>query len=344
MNIANPIYDVVFKFMLEDEEVAKSFLSAIIEEEVLEVHFAAQERTLRRPLNKVAEKEDAEDKEKLFLTVCRFDFSAQIATPNGGHKTVMIELQKAKFSSDIMRFRRYLGLHYQNPDNTYGSDNHPKARQIYCIFLLGYDIGIRDCPIIQVDQNIKDGTTKKYLEVTNNEFIEGLHHRSWIVQSDQLKEPYRNDVEKLLSIFGLDDHTVVRHTLQVDENDFPERYVPIIRRLRMASESADVQAEMEMEDDFMEEIQAKERTIAEQSKTIKEDKKALKAKDKKALKAKDKTIKAKDKTIEEDKKALKAKDKTIEKDKKALEEKNKTIEEKDKLIKELKEQLAKSQI
>ncbi|MDR1140474.1 MAG: hypothetical protein LBL62_02200, partial [Planctomycetaceae bacterium] len=103
MHIANPIYDVVFKFMLEDEEVAKSFLSAIIEEEVLEVHFAAQERTLRHPLKEVAAKEETE---KLFLTVCRFDFSAKILTSNGEHKTVMIELQKAKFSSDIMRFRR----------------------------------------------------------------------------------------------------------------------------------------------------------------------------------------------------------------------------------------------
>jgi hypothetical protein len=332
--------------MLEDEEVAKSFLSAIIEEEVLEVHFAAQERTLRQPLNKVAEKEgkeDAEDKEKLFLTVCRFDFSAKIATPNGGHKTVLIELQKAKFSSDIMRFRRYLGLHYQNPDNTYGSDPHKKVRQIYCIFLLGYDIGIRDCPIIQVDQNIKDVTTKKYLEVTDNEFIEGLHHCSWIVQSDQLKQPYRNDVEKLLSIFGLNDQTAIRHILQVDENDFPERYAPIIRRLRMASESADVQAEMEMEDDFMKELQDKERTIAEQSKILKAKDKTIKE-DKKALKEKDKTIKAKDKMIEEDKKALKEKDKTIEAKDKTIEEDKKALEEKDKLIKELKEQLAKSQM
>ncbi|MDR3197898.1 MAG: hypothetical protein LBU34_08535, partial [Planctomycetaceae bacterium] len=53
MYIANPIYDVVFKFMLEDEEVAKSFLSAIIEEEVLELHFATRERTLRLPPDKV---------------------------------------------------------------------------------------------------------------------------------------------------------------------------------------------------------------------------------------------------------------------------------------------------
>ncbi|MDR1141224.1 MAG: hypothetical protein LBL62_05990 [Planctomycetaceae bacterium] len=286
MHIANPIYDVVFKFMLEDEEVAKSFLSAIIEEEVLEVHFAAQERTLRRPRNEVAAKK--EEAETLFLTVCRFDFSAKISTPNGEHKTVMIELQKAKFSSDIMRFRRYLGLHYQNPDNTYGSGEHKKARQIYGIFLLGYDIGIRDCPIIQVDQNIKDGTTKKNLEVTN-EFIESLHHRSWIIQLDQLKQHRRNDAEKLLSIFDPGNSTATHHILQVDENEFPARYNPIIRRLRMASESADVQTEMEMEDDFMKELQDKERSIAE----------------------KDKTIEEKDKTIEEDKKALEEKDKLI---------------------------------
>ncbi|MDR3197004.1 MAG: hypothetical protein LBU34_03955, partial [Planctomycetaceae bacterium] len=53
MYIANPIYDVVFKFMLEDEEVAKTFLSAIIEEEVLELRFATLERTIRRPPDKV---------------------------------------------------------------------------------------------------------------------------------------------------------------------------------------------------------------------------------------------------------------------------------------------------
>jgi len=30
MHIANPIYDVAFKYMLEDHKVAKLFLSAII--------------------------------------------------------------------------------------------------------------------------------------------------------------------------------------------------------------------------------------------------------------------------------------------------------------------------
>jgi DNA repair exonuclease SbcCD ATPase subunit len=254
----------------------------------------------------------------------------------------MIELQKAKFSSDIMRFRRYLGLHYQNPDNTYGSDDHKKARQIYGIFLLGYDIGIRDCPIIQVDPNIKDGTTKKNLKVTN-EFIESLHHRSWIIQLEQLKQHRRNDAEKLLSIFDSGNRTAAHHILQVDENEFPKRYNSIIRRLRMASESADVQTEMEMEDDFMKELQDKERDIAEKDKALEEDKKVIKEKDK-ALEEKDKTIKEKDKTIEEDKKALEEKDKALEEKDKTIEEDKKALEEKDKLIKELKEQLAKSQI
>ncbi|MDR3198759.1 MAG: hypothetical protein LBU34_12900 [Planctomycetaceae bacterium] len=331
MYIANPIYDVVFKFLLEDEEVAKSFLSAIIEEEVLELRFATRERTLRLLPNKENStkntKKSTENAGELFLTVCRFDFSAQIATADGKTKTVMIELQKAKFYSDIMRFRRYLGLHYQNPHNVYGSKKNKKACQIYAIFLLGYDIGVNDCPIIQVDQNIKDGTTKESLEVTN-EFIEGLHHRSWIIQLDQLKQRRRNNVEKLLSLFYQGNRTDNRHLLNVDENEYPETCRPIIRRLRMASGNEDVQAEMEMEDDFMKELQEKEHSVTKHKEALKESKKALKEKDK--------TIEEKNKTIEENKKALEEKDKKIEEEKKIN-------EEKDKLIKELMEQLAKKQ-
>ncbi|MDR3196488.1 MAG: hypothetical protein LBU34_01360, partial [Planctomycetaceae bacterium] len=240
MYIANPIYDVVFKFMLEDEEVAKSFLSAIIEEEVLGLRFATRERTLRRPAKKANTTNNTENNAgtptentgESFLTVCRFDFSAQISTADGKTKTVMIELQKAKFSTDIMRFRRYIGSHYQNEENIYtsGNEQNKKACQIYAIFLLGYDIGVNDCPIIQVDQHIQDGTTKKSLKVTN-EFIEGLHHRSWIIQLDQLKQRCRNDVEKLLSLFDLGTRTSNRHTLKVDENEYPETCRPIIRRL-----------------------------------------------------------------------------------------------------------------
>ncbi|MDR1142558.1 MAG: hypothetical protein LBL62_12775 [Planctomycetaceae bacterium] len=76
-----------------------------------------------------------------------------------------------------------------------------------------------------------------------------------------------------MSLFDPGNRTAARHILQVDENEFLERYNPIIRRLRMASESVDVQTEME--DDFMKELQDKERAIAEKNKLIKELKEQL---------------------------------------------------------------------
>jgi hypothetical protein len=265
--------------MLEDETVAKSFLSAIIGEEVVSLDFSAQERTVRRPKDSSNQENQKEEKEEMFFTVCRFDFSAQIATPGGGFKTVQIELQKAKLASDIMRFRRYLGLHYQNPSNTCvegeGKDKgEKKARQIYCIFLLGYDIGYAKEPVIQVDYSTKSLTTKENLD-KNNEFIQSLHHHSWIVQINQLRRDNRNDLDKLLSIFDQENRTKNEHILNVNEDDFPETYRPIIRRLRMASESEDIQIEMEMEDDYMKELQDKERLLAQKDKIIEEQGRAI---------------------------------------------------------------------
>jgi hypothetical protein len=274
--------------MIEDNRVAKAFLSAIIGEEVLELDFASQERIIRVPSGKESEVEKPLEGSGKNFTVCRFDFSARIATSEGGCKTVLIELQKAKLASDIMRFRRYVGLHYQNPDNSYGEGDSRKARQIYCIFLLGYDIGFPGSVVVSVDSAIRDVTTGKALSGPN-EFTDSLHHRSWIVQTEQLKYHRRTDLEKLLSIFDQDNRTRNHHILNVDEDDFPEKYRPIIRRLRMASESEDMQIEMEMEDDFLKELQDKERAIEEKDRALKEKDEAL-AEQTKALEEKDRAI------------------------------------------------------
>jgi hypothetical protein len=302
MHIANPIYDVVFKFMMEDSRVARAFLSAIIQEKVTDLNFSAQEHTARVPSRKKTGREEELEDSGLNLTVCRFDFSAQIAVPEGGFKTVLIELQKAKLASDIMRFRRYLGLHYQNPDNAYGEDGDRKARQIYCIFLLGYSIDIPGSPVIRVDSKTEDVTTGKALH-GSSEFIRSLHHRSWIVQIEQLKDHRRTDLEKLLSIFDQENRTKNHHILNVDEDDFPEEYRSVIRRLRMAAESEDVRIEMEMEDDYLEELRDKERKIAEKEKALEEKENAMKV-FVKVIEEKDKTLEEQRRLIEELKKQL----------------------------------------
>ena len=311
MNIANPIYDTTFKYMMSDSRVAKTFLSAIIGEKIVELDFAPTEYTLKKGVEK-----SQLDRVLEQITVCRFDFAAKIETENGEYKTIIIELQKAKFATDIMRFRRYLGTMYQSIENT--SDRHRvKARQIYCIYLLNYEIGLSDSPIIKVDYTVSDLTTGEELD-RKNEFIESLNHKSWIVQVRRLKEKRRNELENLLSIFDQDNIADNEHILNIDESHFSDEYQHIIRKLREAYESKQIRVEMQMEDDYIEELRINAEIIAEKEKIIAEKEKSLAEKDK-SLEEKDKSLEEKDKSLEEKDKSLAEKDKENERLKNELE-------------------------
>nr|VFK47960.1 MAG: hypothetical protein BECKTC1821D_GA0114238_10553 [Candidatus Kentron sp. TC] len=123
MRIANPIYDVVFKYLLQNNEIAILILSTIIEEEILALDLPPQETAVTL--------------ENRSFTVYRLDFSARIKTAGGAEKHVIIEIQKAKFATDIMRFRRYLGDQYSKGFPVAG-EKAPKAIPIIGIYFLGY--------------------------------------------------------------------------------------------------------------------------------------------------------------------------------------------------------------
>jgi hypothetical protein len=295
MYIANPIYDVAFKYMLEDNKIAKLFLSAIIGEKITELEFSAQEQTVELPPT---------NKEKTPLTVCRFDFSAKIETENG-FKTVLIELQKAKFLSDLMRFRRYLGINYQKSDNTHSNDPD-KARQIYCLYFLNYGMDLPKAPVLKVNYTVHDAHTGDEFPASG-EFVSGLHHRSWIIQINELKEKRRNDLEKLLSIFDQENKTDVKYILDVDDESIPEEYKVILRRLRKAMEDPKKRREMEIEDEIVRELQDKERQIEETTKALVENKIALAEKTREA-EEKEIALAEKTKEAEQNRKALSEKD------------------------------------
>ena len=310
MRIANPIYDVVFKYMMEDLKVAKTFVSAIIGQEVEELDFCPHEFTVKY-------KKDS-------ITVIRMDFLARIKTPSG-YKAIIIEMQKAQFLSDIQRFRRYIGTQYRSKSNIYKDEKKREhARQIYCIFFLGKGLNVPDVPVLVVTNQVKDRATGKELEI-QNEFIDSLHHRSWIVQISCLKEHRRNDLEKLLYIFDQKNIDDSNHILNVKEEDFPEEFRHIIRRLKQAAESKEIAEQMTAEDEILSEFQNMERQIAEMDEIIDE---------------KDKVIDEKDKVIDEKDKVIDEKDKVIDEKDKALDEKDKVIDEKDKALEEMKKQVA----
>ena len=67
IHIANPIYDSVFKYLIEDERIARTLLSALLKKEVVEVHVRRHEYT-----------NGSRDKISMF----RIDFAAHDVAPS----------------------------------------------------------------------------------------------------------------------------------------------------------------------------------------------------------------------------------------------------------------------
>jgi hypothetical protein len=268
--------------MMEDNAVAKIVVSSIIGEEVLELEPKPQERT--REKLQIGGDDNS-------LTVYRLDFSAKIKIPNG-QKLIHIEMQKASLPTDIPRFRRYLGEQYIDPNNNINTQSGTIGLQIYCIYFLGKDLGI-DAPVLEINTNVKDVATSEIIN-TKSDFIDSLHHKSWIVQISCLKERRRNELEQLLAVFDQSNITRDWHILNVNEEDFPEKFRPIIRRLKSAASDSKVKKQMKAEDEFIRYLQdcirvERDKVIEEKDKTIEEKDKSLAEKDK-SLAEKDREI------------------------------------------------------
>ncbi|MDR2466905.1 MAG: hypothetical protein LBD35_05875 [Prevotellaceae bacterium] len=331
MLIANPIYDVVFEFMMEDEKVAAALISAIIEEEVLSLEPARIEYAIpAAPASRNKKKPKKKKKKAVTITnytVCRLGFSAHISVP-GGQKTVHIEMQKAKFASDIMRFRRNIGALHQSSSNVYKENKTDMTRHIYCIFLIEQDIDLPDHPIVCADSRVTDAVTNDVIEISSNRFIDSLHHRSRVIRINWLRKRHRNDLERLLDVFDQkhrwsDDAKF----LNVNDAKFPKRYRSVFRRLSLAVVNREIMARMEAEYIFLEDARKWERENARKDKIIEEYDKMIEVLE--ALEEKDRTLEELDRVLEE-------KDRT-------LEEIDKALEEKDKYIKELESRFAEMQ-
>jgi hypothetical protein len=183
MVIANPIYDVVFKRMMENDKVAKFFIGTLLEQTIETVTVKPQEFTYNDEL--------------AGLAVFRLDFIATIKTESGELKKVLIEIQKAKNQIDLMRFRNYLGEQYKK-ENTI--DGEKVILPITTIYILGFKLPEITTSCLKVERNYKDLIDKTKLE-TKSDFVEKLTHDSFIVQVDRITGSYKTKLDKLLSVF-----------------------------------------------------------------------------------------------------------------------------------------------
>ncbi len=206
MVIANPIYDVVFKRLMEDDRVAKFFIGTLLEEIIEEVQIKPQEYTYNDKL--------------AGLSVFRLDFIATVRTGENEFKKVLIEIQKAKNPIDLMRFRNYLGEQYKKEDIVEtGNGKQKMALPIVTIYLLGFSLNEITSTAVKVNRQYTDLLTHQIIN-KKSEFIEKLTHDSYVVQLPRIETKLQTKLEKLLSIFEqnyfIDDKSIIKeynHTI-----------------------------------------------------------------------------------------------------------------------------------
>ncbi len=289
MLIANPIYDLAFKYLMDNLEIAKGIIAAIIKEEIVHIDFQAKESTIQLPSK---------------FTFFHLDFIARIRDKQGKSKDVLIELQKTNVPSDIMRFRRYLGSQYRKEEDVVQPDGSSakESLPIVTIYFLGFILSPTLPAVIKVDRQYIDMLSGKTI-TERHDFIECLTHDSYVIQIPGIKLEMKNRLEYVLSIFKQErlvagDNRLKDYAYEIED----ELLQKIIRQLAKAAADNKLLEQMEMEELAQHEYETAfarlERKIEKHEKIIEEKKKTIEEKEK-TIEEKEKTIKAKDKYISE---------------------------------------------
>ncbi|MCX6581116.1 MAG: hypothetical protein NT166_13135 [Candidatus Aminicenantes bacterium] len=277
MLIANPIYDTVFKYLMDNADIAKGIIAAIIGEDIVHLELQAQESHV---------KVDAR------LTYYHLDFIAKIKQKDGRYKTVLIELQKSNNATDLLRFRRYLGEQYKKEEDILeeGDTVTKEPLPLITIYILGYYLSRTLPGVIKVNRNYIDLLAGGVI-AERNEFIECLTHDSYVIQIPGLHLQMKNRLEYVLSIFKqerfiADDHRLKDYTFEIDD----ELLKKILKQLGKAAADKELLRQLEVEEmahreydstfgRFERQLEQKEKTIHEKDRVIGEKEQVIGEKD-----------------------------------------------------------------
>jgi hypothetical protein len=274
--IANPIYDTVFKKLMENERIAKFFLSTLLGENIISVNVHPQEFTYRK---KTEESGKASD-DNIGYSVFRIDFMATIETKEGEWKKILIEVQKSWDEADVIRFRNYLAEQYKRVDKVNGEGI---VLPITTIYILGGKLAEVESPCIKVERNYRDLVHKNPMN-TKSPFVEKLTHDSYVIQAGRItNERYSTKLNELLSLFEQahfireDSEVSKQYTYLSDDKDI--RFITSVLNEMVADPQE--REEIEKEAEALRTIDALfGKTQRKQKRIIEEQAKALEEKDK----------------------------------------------------------------
>ena len=283
--IANPIYDTVFKFLMEDNRVAKILLSALLQKEVVEVQMRQTEYT---------------DSNRSPISMFRLDFAAKVREKDGTERLIMIELQKTWLETETLRFRQYLGTQYLDESNIpEGDDNEDgHALPMVSIYILGHKLGDLQEPVVYVRRRYLDQDSNPIVRGVPDPFIESLTHDTIIVQIPYLKGRIRSHLDRLLNLFDQDYRLKEdEHLLEFDEEKLQGNDEQLVMyRLVKAAAAPKVRRSMQVEDEVLSELEEKDTTIMVQEEEIKQNKKTIEQKNQ-IIEQKDQELEQKDQVL-----------------------------------------------
>ena len=268
ISVANPIYDSVFKFLMEDERIAKTILSALLKEEVLSVEIRRHEHT---------------NTTRDTLSMFRIDFAAKVRDEKGKEKLILIELQKTWLETETLRFRQYLGAQYLTPENiSKEGDNEGYAVPMVAIYLLGHRVGKVNKPVVYVKHNAYDYEGEEVKDAMQDPFIGSLIHDSIIVQIPLLHGQINNHLDKVLSVFDQSYRDKSnRQVMVLDETKYEDDddMLYLLRRLTAATANAELRMDMNVEDEYFSAIEHRDTELMVKTQKLEEMDKKLTEKD-----------------------------------------------------------------
>ena len=265
--VANPLYDAVFKYLMEDDRIAKTILAALLKKKVIDV--------------KIRRNEYANLTRRESISMFRIDFAATVLDEDNQPHLMLIELQKTWLPTETLRFRRYLALQYNNEENMLKEEHEKYAIPMVAIYLLGHCVGKIEEPVIYVNHHAYNYDGKKVEEGIPDPFVESLQHDSIIVQIPLLHGRVNNRLEKVLCLFDQTNVADNKKVIKVDDKQFEgdNDMEYIVRRLQSAAADPDMRYQMNAEDEFFKELEARDSLIMEKDGQLKEKDGQLKEKD-----------------------------------------------------------------
>ena len=289
--LANPIYDTVFKYLMEDERIARTILSALLKKRVVKVE--------QRPHEYVNTSRNS-------ISMFRIDFAATICEDDGHEHLVLIELQKTWLETETLRFRQYLGAQYSRKENIIEDSKDKHALPMVAVYLLGHRVGNINTPVVYVNHHTYDYDGNLLESDEPNPFVESLTHNSIIVQIPLLHGHINNRLDKILSVFDQTNASKSnKQTIEVNEDEYAgdSEMEYIVRRLLSAASNPDVRQDMNVEDEFFKAIEDRDTELMVKDKAIKELDEAIKEREE--------AIKEREEAIKEREEALKVKNKLL---------------------------------